>query len=269
MATATMPGSDETMPDETKPDETKPGAAKSNPAAAKRRAEHLFFSGLALLMLATVYIGFARTYFNAGLFTAPLPHPIIHVHGAAFSLWILLLVAQTSLVNAGRTDLHRKLGVAGFVLACLMAVLGTLAAVNGLERGAHPPGIDGLTFFMVPMSAMAVFSVLVYFAWRMRRDPASHKRLLIFATTELLLAATARWPVYQTAPNLLPALLTTYFFILALLLFDLWSLRRVHKVTAMVSVAMLVFHQVRMPLATTSGWHAFAAWVLEHGQWMK
>lgn len=259
MATATMPGSDE----------SKSGAAKSNPAAAKRRAEHLFFSGLALLMLATVYIGFARTYFNAGLFAAPLPHPIIHVHGAAFTLWILLLVTQTSLVNAGRTDLHRKLGVAGFVLACLMVVLGVLAAINGLERDAHPPGIDGLTFFMIPMSAMVVFGVLVYFAWRMRRDPASHKRLLIFATTEILLAATARWPVYHTAPNLLPALLTTYVFIVALMLFDLWSLHRIHKVTGVVSVAMIVFHQVRMPIAFSGPWHAFAGWVLAHAQWMR
>jgi hypothetical protein len=41
---------------------------------------------------------------------------IIHLHGAVFSCWILLLVAQTSLVSAGRIDIHRRLGVAGFSL---------------------------------------------------------------------------------------------------------------------------------------------------------
>src|SRR6202158_6202267 len=85
-----------------------------------RRIENIFFSGMALLILATVFIGFARTYFLAGVFRASLPNILIHVHGALFSSWILLLVTQISLVSAGRVDIHRRLGLAGFRLACLM-----------------------------------------------------------------------------------------------------------------------------------------------------
>jgi hypothetical protein len=70
-----------------------------------RRYDHLFFSVMALCMLATVFVGFARTYYLAGVFHAPLPSLIIHLHGAAFSCWILLLVTQTSLVAAGRVDI--------------------------------------------------------------------------------------------------------------------------------------------------------------------
>ena len=55
-----------------------------------RRFDHIFFSTLALLMLATVFAGFARTYYLAGLVRAHLPSRIIHVHGAVFSCWILL-----------------------------------------------------------------------------------------------------------------------------------------------------------------------------------
>ena len=80
---------------------------------SNRRFENLFFSGMAVLILATVFLGFARTYYLAGLFKAPLPNLIIHIHGAVFSSWILLLFAQTSLVAAGRVDLHRRLGPAG------------------------------------------------------------------------------------------------------------------------------------------------------------
>ena len=93
-----------------------------------RRYDHLFFSSAALLMLMTVFVGFAPTYYLAGVFRAPLPSPIIHVHGAVFSLWILLLVTQTSMVAAGRVDIHRRLGIAAFLLACLMVVLGVMAA---------------------------------------------------------------------------------------------------------------------------------------------
>jgi len=71
-------------------------------------------------VLATVFVGFARTYYLAGMVHATLPSAIIHFHGAAFSCWILVLVAQTSLVAAGRVDIHRRLGVFGFLLACSM-----------------------------------------------------------------------------------------------------------------------------------------------------
>src|SRR5437660_4460628 len=118
-------------------------AHPSNPARPSiglpgRRYDHPFFSAMALLMLATVFVGFARTYYLAGVFHAPLPSLIIHVHGAAFSCWILLLVSQTTLVSAGRVDIHRRLGIAGFLLACLMVVLGTSAATDALVREAGP-----------------------------------------------------------------------------------------------------------------------------------
>jgi hypothetical protein len=78
------------------------------------RFEDFFFSSMAVLILITVFLGFARTYYLAGVFNAnPLP-PLLHLHGAAFSSWILLLIVQTSLVAAGRVDLHRRLGLLGF-----------------------------------------------------------------------------------------------------------------------------------------------------------
>src|SRR5215470_2562761 len=105
-----------------------------------RRYDHYFFSGMALLMLGTVFEGFARTYYLAGVFHAPLPSLIIHIHGAAFTCWILLLVTQTSLIAADRTDIHRKLGLAGFCLAALMVVLGVMAGTDNLLRGHDVAG---------------------------------------------------------------------------------------------------------------------------------
>jgi hypothetical protein len=81
-----------------------------------RKYDHVFFSGMAVLMLGSVFLGFARTYYLAGMFHAPLPSAIIHVHGAIFSSWILFLLAQTTLVASGRTDIHRRIGIAGFFI---------------------------------------------------------------------------------------------------------------------------------------------------------
>jgi hypothetical protein len=91
-----------------------------------RRSDNLFFSGMAVIILASVFMGFAPTYYLAGVFKAPLPNLLVHIHGAVFSCGILLLIVQTSLVAAGRVDVHRRLGLLGFGLACLMVVLGML-----------------------------------------------------------------------------------------------------------------------------------------------
>src|SRR5260370_42612165 len=107
---------------------------------------------MAILMLATVLLGFARSYFLAGLFRAPLPNWLIHLHGAAFSSWLLLLIVQTSLVASGRVDLHKRLGLLGFGLAILMIVLGILAATDSLRRASGGPALlfDAKNFYILP-----------------------------------------------------------------------------------------------------------------------
>jgi hypothetical protein len=37
------------------------------------RFDNFFFPGMAVVILATVFIGFARSYYLAGVFRAPLP----------------------------------------------------------------------------------------------------------------------------------------------------------------------------------------------------
>jgi FtsH-binding integral membrane protein len=226
----------------------------------RRRFDHLFFSSMALLILATVFFGFARTYYLAGVFSAPLPALIIHLHGAAFSCWILLLVTQTSLVSAGRTDIHRRLGIAGFLLACLMVILGVLAATNSLVRNAAPPGIDPKVFYIIPLGDMLIFSTLIFFAFRSRSDPSTHKRLIYIGTVALMIAAIARWPIWSHRDPI-TATLVSYVFLLALVAYDLWSTRRVHRATIWAGAFLIVVQQIRIPIAKTAAWHAFAAWV--------
>jgi FtsH-binding integral membrane protein len=137
------------------------------------------------------------------VFDARLPSRIVHIHGATFSCWILLLVTQTSLVAAGRVDIHRRLEIAGFVPGCLMVVLGVLAATDSLVRAAGHASRDVQAFYIVPLTDMVIFATLLAFAFRARRDPAAHKRLIYLATMGLLIAAVARWPfaiVNRNAP---------------------------------------------------------------------
>jgi FtsH-binding integral membrane protein len=234
---------------------------KTAPSLPGRRFDHIFFSSMAVLMLITVFVGFAHTYYLAGVFRAPLPSPIIHIHGAVFSLWMILLITQATLVSAGRVDIHRRLGIAGVVLAALMVVLGVWAATDSLVREAGPVGRDVKFFYIVPLSSMLLFGTLMFFAFRARRDPPAHKRLILIATMSLMVAAIARWPfalVYKHAPI---ATLFSYIFLLMLVAYDLWSLHKVHRATLWATAFVVFVTQIRMPIGQSAAWHAFAAWV--------
>ena len=233
-----------------------------------RRFEDLFFPGMAVLILATVFLGFARTYYLAGVFQAPLPNLIVHIHGAVpvdrkawkFSFWILLLIAQTSLAAAGRADLHRRLGVLGFGLACLVVILGLLAATDSLGRhfAAGEPGAGARAFYAIPVADMLVFSTLIYFAFRERFHPAAHKRLILIATITLLDAAFVRWPVPAAWWDLHMAEMCCYLLLLLLIGYDLWFTGKVQRTTLWASVFLIVLQQVRSPVGRTVPWQSLA-----------
>src|SRR5215469_3572294 len=225
-----------------------------------RRFDHIFFSVTALMMAATVYVGFAPTYYMAGIFRAPLPSPIIHIHGAAFSCWILLLITQTSLASAGRVDIHRRLGPVVFGLASVMVMLGTLAATDRLVRASAPPGSDPYFFYIIPLGDMFIFASLIFFAYRSRSDSAAHKRIIYVATVGLLIAAIARWPV-SLVRGATRAAIASYVFLVLLAAYDMWSTRRIHRATLWASGFLIFIQQVRLPIGRTAAWHSFAAWV--------
>ena len=91
---------------------------------------------MALLIAGVVFIGFAHSYYLAGLFQAKLPSPLVHIHGALFSCWVLLLIAQVTLVSADRVSWHKRLGIFGMILAGLMVVVGFATLIAALRRHA-------------------------------------------------------------------------------------------------------------------------------------
>src|SRR3989449_2410846 len=100
-------------------------------------AERRFFTGMALAILATVIVGFSRSFFLRPLFPE-LPSPsemIFYVHGVVFAAWIVLLVVEASLVAGGRTELHRKHCPFSAVLGGAIVVLGTLGGMISARRG--------------------------------------------------------------------------------------------------------------------------------------
>jgi hypothetical protein len=88
--------------------------------------DRIFYSGMAILMALTVFVGFAPTFYLRAWFGPPISGartltPLVYVHGAIFSAWVVLFIIQTALVAARRVTMHRRLGIAGVLLAVAMA----------------------------------------------------------------------------------------------------------------------------------------------------
>jgi len=234
----------------------------------KVRTEDMFFSGMAGVSLIAVLVGFARTYFLAGVFWAPLPNVLIHIHGAVFTFWIVLFVSQIGLVTARRLTLHRRIGLLGFGLAALMIVLGVLAASDRLARhvgeSASAAPQDVRAFYAVAMGDMLMFATFILLGYRHRSNPARHKRLMLFATFALLDAAFDRWSVFDPYPLPLVNLICFGPLVLLTMAYDWWSSGKVQRVTIWSTVFLLSVQEGRHLIGYSAGWQRLAAWVEMH-----
>jgi hypothetical protein len=221
-----------------------------------RRFDHLFFSAMIVLMLGTVLLGFAHSYYLAGTLHAPLPARVLHVHAVVFTAWMLLLLTQTLLASFHGIRIHRQLGMAGIILAILVGVLGVLAAANSLAR--HAAGQDSA---LVPLTDLLIFIVLTGCAFHARSQPAAHKRLILIGSAGLLTPAIFRWPFPAFHHNFNLAVYTADAFVAMLVLYDLWSMRKVHRTTLLAGAFMILVQQLRLPIGDTAAWHAVDLWI--------
>ena len=154
--------------------------------ADRRSAERKFYSRMALFLVAVVFIGFAPSFYLRDIVPSyPRPNPTmppsVLLHGGLFTLWMLVFVAQTQLVSAGRLQLHMKLGKASMFLAVAMIPMMYLAGVWQVARANQPPFIDALNWTAVPLAAIPAYALLVWTGWQRRKQAQWHKRAMLGA----------------------------------------------------------------------------------------
>jgi hypothetical protein len=234
-------------------------ANASSLARAPRSDLPLFVVGL-LLVLGVVFAGFAPTFYLKGLFGNPPLSNLLFAHGVVMSAWIALLVVQTALVEFGRTDLHRRVGVAGACIALLLVILGAAAALEAARRGFSPtPKLTPLMFLAIPLVDLLVFSILVGTALGMRRRGATHKRLMLLATVGMLTPAVARLPIDALKQVGLPAFFAvTIACVLLVVAIDTVRHRRLHPAFGWGAALVIAGLPGRIALASSDAWAAIA-----------
>ncbi len=241
---------------------------RSTPTPTSWRVDDQFFLAMAIFSLGAVFLGFARTFYLAGIYHTHVPNLLIAVHGTVFTAWIVLLVVQTGLVAARRIAFHRTLGIFGAVLAAAMVVLGLAAATDSLARGFAPPGFPfgPRVFYARPVLEIIAFAILIGAGLWMRSNGPAHKRLVLLATITLLGAAINRWPfAIITSVHILTDLIL-FLLVVLIAAFDIWSLRRIHHATICGGILVILIEVLVIPVGATSAWQRFAGLALHFWQ---
>lgn len=210
----------------------------------------LFFAGL-------VGWGFWRSYFGP-LLAGTVDRPwVVHLHAAVFVGWVLLLIAQATLVATGRVRLHRRIGAAGMLYGALVFLVGVLVSTLGpalrVRAGEFPIEVGGMVA-IYSLADLLLFGAFLACAFAYRSRPDVHKQWVIAATAALGGAAIGR--VLKTdSPEYL---LTWLAPVLALIAIDLITRRRVRTVP-LVSGALIVVAFFKNPLLPAPVWRDIGA----------
>jgi len=235
--------------------------------ADRQSAERKFYSRMALLLIAVVFLGFAPSFYLRGIVPSyPRPNPslppAVLVHGSVFTLWMLAFVAQTQLVAAGRRDMHMKLGAATLLLAVAIVPIMYLTAVWQVARANQPPFTDPLTWTIVPLAVILPYAFAVWTGWRRRREAQWHKRMMLSAAILVVMGpAIGRLPIAPpTLGGFTFQLLVGLALFVPLFLWDRRSLGHVHRANWLgFSLAVISMAVPLLVFWTGADWASVAA----------
>jgi hypothetical protein len=232
--------------------EARAAAFASRPA--RLRLEQVFFPVMALLLIAAVLLGFSRTFFLAPVYHYHLPNLLVAVHGVVFASWIALFAIQTSLVAAGRVDLHKKLGFFGAFLVGLVFIMAYAVMLEGLHRGFVVSLQDEAQILALDVVGIDVAFAMFVAGLLLRRNPAAHKRLMLYGTIGMIGPAIARWPFAFIASRPPLVGIVLQLFGVAVIAFDLLTTRRVHRATWVGTATLFLVPLIAIPMSATPFW---------------
>jgi hypothetical protein len=221
------------------------------------RKGRYFFVAMAILFVIITAIGFGSDYVRISG-TQIKVHWFTRIHGAIMTLWLLVFLAQVILAAKGKLKFHRQLGLFSVGLGLLVWLTMIIATFRPII--ANSPRLDDSEWDGLLIQFYGIILFGLFFTWGIlvRKKAAAHKRLLFFSTMVLMQAGIDRIP---WLPGLGAAIFVRFIYldalVVLLLIYDLVTARRIHKITGIGSMIIII---VQVMVTTTVGspaWHQF------------
>ena len=222
-----------------------------------------YYVAMSLLLLLIIIVGFWPSYYGPLVRGAAEAPWILHVHGAIYIGWMLMLVAQTILAACGKIRQHRTVGNYGIALGSAVFVMGLVVSFVApvITYNAGTRTLDEAAgFLLIPLGDMVLFGGLFFPAVAFRHKPELHKRLMILATIAIAFAAIFRM---QALGVPLSAGLILWFALPLLgVVYDLRKHGRVHAVY-WIGIAAMIVAALRIPFSASATWIGFSRPIIE------
>lgn len=209
--------------------------------------------GFPLIVLA----GYFRSYYFSAFFpdVPAVANMLVHLHGITMTAWVLFFVAQVTLIRTRNVKLHRKMGIAGVILAAIVVVVGMATAYDAqLIRGASPPGTNPYGFFSLPAGDMFLFVVFFGAAIYFRKRPAEHKSLMLMTAINFLPAAFFRFTFIPGWAIMFFSFGLADLIAVSCLIWHSVKHGRVNRVFAAAVLLMFLSHPLRFYLVGSETW---------------
>jgi hypothetical protein len=208
------------------------------------RPRSAYFSVVSVLLLLLSVIAFSDNLFT-DIDQRSNSDPKFVIHGLFGLAWYVLLATQANLARVRNLQLHRKLGIATFIVA-IGVTFSTLYLFVVLWKGWG----SMTTEVRANRLLLPAYAMCVLMAWRYRGQPNLHKRLVFVGTFLMLEPVLARSFEPLVVSWLEPLLNSSYtddvdqiaylvyfwgFWIglfLSLAMYDMRTQRRAHFITA-------------------------------------
>jgi hypothetical protein len=161
-----------------------------------------YFYGVAATLVAVItFIGFHPFYLAgegmAGRRISAEIFPLVLVHGALLTLWVILFVVQSLLISARQRRLHMKLGWGAVAVALGVTITGIMVAVRSVRPVPEIPfwGMAYRQFLLVMLAEVALFTFFVLAGVSFRKRPEIHRAMMLLASLSILAGATVRMPI--------------------------------------------------------------------------
>jgi hypothetical protein len=232
-------------------------------AIPRTTAPRRLYVSLAVLAIAIAIVGFWRSYFGpllAGVVDTP---SVIHFHAAVYVGWLALFLTQAVLAATGRVAAHMKLGRFAIGYGVLVIAAGLLATFGMFVLRVRAGAVAEAQGRLIgPLLDMLVFAPLFAAAVYYRRKPEWHKRLMIVATTSLLIAAVGRMPFPAELRNPWVLHVVWALPIIAAMAHDFWRQRRIHPIYVLGLVVLVLEGPLtRAAVRDTEQWRAVSGWL--------
>ncbi len=227
-----------------------------------------FFAAILLIS----FVSFWRFYYSK-IFAVDMHH---HVHAAIMTLWVVLLVAEASLIRLNYRTLHKLIGRLSYLLA--PAVVVSIVVMRHYQATKNSPDFSDFQLFFIALNLLSnapLFALAYGLAMYYRRNVAVHARFMFCTVFPAIIGPimtrifrffiyprTEMLPWFDGMPMPMDVIDPLLWAMLACLAYWDWKVHRQHFVFPLMLGLSIATRLLVNAIYDTAIWRSFVEWFM-------